>query len=114
MYQSVGKVLLPYNISTTENTSIDITSANYIGRERVVTYYGTQLGESQSWTCEIPRDDEETLYLLRRLMVYPGNVYVRDPSGNGFWASVKVSFNRKYNSPVVSITLNVTPVEGGI
>lgn len=114
VYQSVGKVLLPYNISTTENTSIDITSANYIGRERVVTYYGTQLGESQSWTCEIPRDDEETLYLLRRLMVYPGNVYVRDPSGNGFWASVKVSFNRKYNSPVVSITLNVTPVEGGI
>ena len=114
VHQSVGKVLLPYNISTTENTSIDITSANYIGRERTVTYYGTQLGESQSWTCEIPRDDEETLYLLRRLMVYPGNVYVRDPSGNGFWASVKVSFNRKYNSPVVSITLNVTPVEGGI
>lgn len=107
-------IKLPYNIDINESNSLDVSLISYIGRERPVSYYGTQLGESPSWTCEIPKEDNETLYQLRRLSVYQGDVYVREPSGLGFWAQVSVSFNIKHKSTTIPVTLNIKPVEGGM
>ena len=52
--------------------------------------------------------------MLRMLRVYMGNVYVREPSGSGYWATVSVSFNRKHDSLVMPVTLAITRVEGGV
>lgn len=111
---SGSMVKLPYNIDVTESNSMDVSLVEYIGRSRPVSYYGTQLGENPSWSCEIPKEDTDTLYQLRRLMVYPGDVYVREPSGTGYWAQVNISFNQKHNSLTVPVTLNIKPVEGGV
>lgn len=105
---------LPYNIDVSEKNSVDVALVEYIGRERPVSYYGTQLGENPSWSCVIPKEDEDTLYQLRRLSVYKGDVYVREPSGTGFWAQITVSFSSKHNELTIPVTLDINPVEGGI
>ena len=63
---------------------------------------------------EIPKDDEETLYGIRRLAIWMGDVYVREPSGSGYWANVNVSFSQKHRELTIPITLTITRVEGGI
>ena len=105
---------LPYNIDVSESNSKDVNLINYIGRERPVGYYGTQLGETSNWNCEIPKSDVETLYQLRRLAAYMGNVYVREPSGLGYWAKIDVSLSQTHCELTIPATLNVTPVEGGM
>ena len=104
---------LPYNIDTSENYSPDASLIEYIGRAHPVSYYGTQKGSTATWNMDIPRDDEETLYALRRLSIHPGDVYVREPSGRGYWANVKVSFSSKHCDVIIPVTLNITRVEGG-
>lgn len=111
---SGSRVKLPYNIDVTESNSLDVSLVEYIGRSRPVSYYGTQLGENPSWSCEIPKEDVDTLYQLRQLSIYPGDVYVREPSGLGYWAQVSVSWNSKHKSLTIPVTLNIKPVEGGM
>lgn len=105
---------LPYNIDVSNSHSPDVSLVKYIGRKRPVSYYGTQLGESATWNVEIPKNDKETLYALRRLSIYMGNVYVREPSGSGYWATINVSFSQKHLGLTIPVTLNITPVEGGM
>ena len=113
-YSQTGYMLdLPYNIDISDNISQDIEHVQYIGRKHPVSYHGTQLGETSTWNVEVPMDDTDTLSLLRRLRVYMGNVYVREPSGSGYWATVAVSYNRKHNELTMPVTLAVTRVEGG-
>lgn len=110
-----GSILkLPYNIDVTNNHSIDTALVKYIGRKHPVTYYGTQLGETATWTTDIPKNDKETLYALRRLAAWTGDVYVREPSGSGYWANVVVSFSQKHRNVVIPVTLDITRVEGGV
>ena len=110
-----GSILeLPANIKITDKNSNDVDLVSYIGRERPVAYYGTQRGEGLSINCEFPKSDEETLSLLRHLMVYRGNVYVRESSGLGYRANVSISYNREYSSLTIPVTLDVKPVEGGV
>lgn len=110
----VGSLLrLPYNIDVSDNYSPDASLVEYIGREHPVSYYGTQRGSTATWNMDIERDDEETLYALRRLSVYRGDVYVREPSGSGYWANVKVSFSSKHCDVIIPVTLNIVRVEGG-
>lgn len=104
---------LPYNIDVSDSNNSDVTLVQYIGRKRPVAYYGTQLGETQDWNVVIPKDDEETLYALRRLAIWMGDVYVREPSGTGFWASVSVSFSQKHLDRTIPVSIKVTRVEGG-
>ena len=104
---------LPYNIDVSENYSPDTSLVEYIGRAHPVSYYGTQKGSTATWNMDVPRDDEETLYALRRLSIHPGDVYVREPSGSGYWAHVKVSFSSKHCDVIIPVTLNITRVEGG-
>ena len=105
---------LPYNIDISDSNTSDVSLIEYIGRKRPVSYYGTQLGETSTWNVVIPKEDKETLYALRRLMIWMGDVYVREPSGSGYWANIKVSFSQKHRDVTIPVTLNVTRVEGGM
>lgn len=105
---------LPYNIDVSNAHTPDVSLVRYIGRKRPVSYYGTQLGESATWNVVIPKSDKETLYALRRLAIYMGDVYVREPSGSGYWASISISFSQAHLDLTIPITINITPVEGGI
>lgn len=105
---------LPYNVDVSDKHQTDVAHVEYIGRKRPVSYYGTQLGESASWSMDIPKNDIETLYAIRRLAIYTGDVYVREPSGSGYWASVSVSFSQKHKELTIPISLDITRVEGGM
>lgn len=105
---------LPYNIDVSDNYGVDVSLVEYIGRKHPVSYYGTQLGQTSTWNVEIASDDKETLYALRCLASWTGNVYVREPSGSGYWAQVGVSFSQKHCEVTIPVTLNITRVEGGI
>lgn len=105
---------LPYNISVSNSHSPDVELVEYIGRKYPVPYYGTQLGESASWSAEIDKEDEETLYLIRQLAVWMGDVYVREPSGSGYWAQVTVSYNQKHDGLTIPVTFNIARIEGGM
>lgn len=104
---------LPYNIDVSDNNNVDVALVEYIGREHPVSYYGTQLGVKSTWNVEIDKRDEETLYALRRLSLWMGDVYVREPSGSGYWANISVSFSQKHCGVTIPVTLNITRVEGG-
>ena len=105
---------LPYNIDVLDNNRPDVSLVNYIGREHPVSYYGTHVGSTATWNVDVVKDDEETLYALRRLSRWMGDVYVREPSGSGYWANITVSFSQKHCELVVPVTLNITRVEGGV
>lgn len=103
---------LPYNVDVSESYDQDVALVEYIGRRSPVSYYGTQISEGGSWTVDIPKEDKDTIYALRRLGTYQGDVYVREPSGLGYWAQVTVSFSQKHKEVSIPVTLNVTRVEG--
>lgn len=105
---------LPYNIDVSDKYSMDVELVEYAGRKRPVSYYGTQLGETSSWSMDIVKDDIDTLYALRRLAIWTGDVYVREPSGSGYWANISVSFNQNHTEMTIPVTLDITRVEGGI
>lgn len=104
---------LPYNIDIADNPQKDVSLVKYIGRSYPVGYYGTQRGHDATWNVEIEKDDEETLYALRRLGRWMGDVYVREPSGSGYWANVTVAFSQKHKDLTIPVTLSITRVEGG-
>lgn len=110
-----GSVLkLPYNIDVSDQNKLDVQLVEYIGRKHPVSYYGTQLGTSSTWNVDIDKADKETIYALRRLAIYSGDVYVREPSGTGYWANISVSFNQNHCELTVPVTLNLVRVEGGV
>lgn len=104
---------LPYNVDVQDNNDADVSFVRYIGRNHPVSYYGTQRGSTSTWNTEIPKKDVDTLYALRRLANWMGDVYVREPSGSGYWASVAVSFSQKHRELTIPVTLDITRVEGG-
>lgn len=105
---------LPYNVDVSDNNSPDVAFAEYIGRENPVSYYGTQLGSTATWNTVIDKKDKETLYALRRLQIWMGDAYVREPSGSGYWANIEVSFSQKHTELTIPVTLDITRVEGGV
>lgn len=113
-YSRSGSMLkLPYNISISYSSSPDVSLVNYIGRKNPVSYYGTQKGEKSGWSTVIDKTDKETLAALRRLSVWMGDVYVREPSGTGYWANIKVNYSISSNDLTVPISIDITRVEGG-
>lgn len=105
---------LPYNIDISDSNENDVTMINYIGREHPVSYYGTHVGLKSTWNVAIPKYDIETLYALRRLSVWMGDVYVREPSGSGYWANISISFNQTHNELIIPLTMNIVRVDGGV
>ena len=104
---------LPYNIDVSDSYGADVSLVEYIGRKRPVSYYGTQLGETSTWNVVFEKSDEETLYALRRLAIWTGDVYVREPSGTGYWANITVSFSQKHCDLTIPVSLSIKRVEGG-
>lgn len=110
-----GSILtFDYNIDVTDDATTDSTLVKYIGRSYPVSYYGTQIDKTATWNVDIPKTDKETLYALRRLSVWMGDSYVREPSGSGYWANVKVSFSQKHTELTIPVTLSLTRVNGGV
>lgn len=107
-------VRLPYNVDVTEKSDPDVSLIEYIGRKNPVSYYGTQRGEGGQWSTEIDKNDVETIYALRRLKSWNGNVYVREPSGIGYWANITVSMSRRHLELTIPVSFSITRVEGGI
>ena len=105
---------IPYNIDVSSSYSVETELVNYIGRKRPVSYYGTQLGETATWNVEIPATDKDALYAIRRLAIWTGDVYVREPSGTGYWANISVSYNQTHNAVTIPVTFAITRVEGGV
>lgn len=103
-----------YNLDVTESTELDVEHVDYIGREQSVSYFGTKIGNKCSWNFDIVKSDKETLYTLRRLQRWLGNVYMREPSGLGYWATVTVSFGQTHNTLTIPVTISATRVEGGV
>lgn len=107
-------IKLPYNVDVNEKFNVDSSLIEYIGRKSPVSYYGTQQGIGMSLNAEFPKTDKEMLYALRRLAVWDGDVYVREPSGNGYNANVQVSMSTKHKALTVPVSIEVTRVEGGM
>lgn len=105
---------LPYNIDVSDRSSPDVVMVKYAGKEHPVSYYGTQLGHTSNWSVVVEKKDEETIYALRRLQKWMGDVYVREPSGSGYWANVVVSFDQKHTEVTVPVSISITRVEGGL
>ena len=105
---------LPYNVKVSDSRKRDVEFVNYAGREHSVSYYGDAITETPSWSAAIPRSDKETIYAIRRLSLWKGDVYTREPSGIGYWAHVEVSFSENYNDLILPISLAITRVEGGM
>lgn len=107
-------LVLPYNVDVSDNNNPDVELIDYIGRSHPVSYYGTKLGTTATWNVDVPKTDKETIYALRRLSIWMGDVYVREPSGSGYWANLTVSFSQKHKEVVVPVTLSIKRVEGGM
>lgn len=105
---------LPYNIDVADKNKVDVSLVKYTGRKHPVSYYGTQIDTTSTWSVDIDKTDKETLYALRRLSVWTGNVYVREPSGSGYWANISVSFTQTHCKVVIPVTIEITRVEGGM
>lgn len=105
---------LPYNVDISDKYSPDVSLVKYAGRENPVSYYGTQKGHTSTWKVEIPKDDIDTLYALRRLSIWAGDVYVREPSGSGYWANITLTFSQTHCEVVIPVSFSVTRVEGGM
>lgn len=110
---SSSMIKIPYNIDVSDSNDPDVSLIEYMGRKHPVSYYGTQVGERSTWNVEIPKSDKDTLYALRRLKSWMGDVYVREPSGSGYWANVKVSFSQHHKELTIPVTLTLSRVEGG-
>ena len=107
-------VKLPYNVDVSDDYDGDVELISYIGREHPVSYYGTQKGHTATWNTEIPKEDRETLYALRRLAIWMGDVYVREPSGSGYWAHITISFDQQHRELTIPVTLSIKRVEGEV
>jgi hypothetical protein len=105
---------LPYNIDVSETSKPDVALVSYAGRSNPVSYYGTQIGSTATLNAEIASDDKETIYALRRLQRWMGDVYIREPSGSGYWANVTLQFSKKHCEVTTPVSLSITRVEGGI
>lgn len=105
---------LLYNIDVSESSKQDVELTEYIGREHPVSYYGTQVGQISTWNVDIKKSDKDTLYALRRLQRWMGDVYVRESSGTGYWANITVSFSQNHRELTIPVSLSITRVEGGM
>lgn len=112
--QKLSMLKLPFNVDTSEDNQVDSELVQYIGRKNPVAYYGTQVGQKMSLATDVVATDTDTIYQLRRLAIWLGNVYVREPTGHGYWAKVDVSFSKTHLDVKIPVKITCTRVEGGI
>lgn len=105
-------VSLPENVKIDEGHAKDKGLVEAIGRKAPLAYYGSQLGETGGWSCVVPyATGSEEMSLLRELAKEMAPVYVREPSGVGYWAHVDVGFKYGYDTALVDVSISVTRVD---
>ena len=103
---------LPFDLTLSERYAPDAVLREYAGRKHPVAYYGTQRGQTMEMTTNVVRDmDGRSIAMLRYLADSMTPVYVRTPSGLGFWAHVAPSMSGSYGSAAVAVSLDVTRVD---
>lgn len=103
-----------YNLTQDESTIINAAEIQHAGKRYKSYYYGDSYETTLDWKADIPKSDEETLFNLRRLSTYDGDVYIREPSGTGYWAHVEVSFTREAENQIIPVTIKIKRTDGGI
>lgn len=105
-------VRLPYNVKVSESYDPDVSLREYAGRSHPVSYFGTQRGQSGSWSAEIIKgSDADRRALVRTLNGHMAPAYVREPTGLGYWAYVKANLTRTYGDASESVSITVKRVE---
>ena len=101
-----------YNLMFSENGEVEAEDVSYIGRAHPVSYYGTQKGYKASYQIDFPKNDSRTLQLARRLQGHLDDIYVREPSGTGFWAhATTVSIDRNYDTAAITLRVDAVRVD---
>ena len=111
-FQMGSLLVLPYSVDVSDDMGKEASLINYAGRVYPVSYYGTQRSLTSKWTVQIEKDDKETLNAIRRLAMYGGDSYVREPNGTGYWAALTLSYAINHNNPTITVNFNITRVEG--
>lgn len=84
------RVRLPFELSLSEEREADMAEVAYLDRRRPVLYVGRALRQECSASGVIDESEDPGIHWRIRAMLEAGGpVYVREPSGTGFWASVR-------------------------
>ena len=101
-----------YNLEFEESGSVQSEDIEYIGRKFPVSYYGTQKGYTATYQLEFPKEDTQTYRKARQLQGLLDDVYIREPSGVGFWAHCSsVRLSRSFDSMSVKLTVEAVRVD---
>ena len=101
-----------YNLDFSESASVQAEDIEYIGREHPVSYYGTQKGYTARYQTSFPKTDGGTLALVRKLMAWRDDVYIRESSGTGFWAHItNADLSRSAEGGAINFTISATRVD---
>lgn len=106
-------VELKYNVEWTEEHNPDVELLRFHGRSNPVAHWGTQAGQTFKVRGSLIKGtDAETLAKLRRLSVYRGACYVREPTGLAWWAQVVPrQISGGYNTAEQKVELEMTRIE---
>lgn len=105
-------VHLPLDNEMSHSNAKDCAMQGFSGRSHPRSVYGTQVGDSGSWSCNIVKDHQDwELSQLRKLGVYMGDVWVRDSSGLNYPACVNVSESRSSKTAAINVSLEVKRVD---
>lgn len=104
-------ISLLYNLDISPSYSRNVTTVTYDGRTDPVAYYSNNVTQTDSWSFELDARDRETRNKLMEMSLYSDDVYVREPSGIGYWASVTVSITETHAEYLSSVTLDITRVD---
>lgn len=111
-YPAGSLLRLDYNVDVNDDMGKETSLVSYAGRTYPVSYYGTQRSLTSKWTVQIPKTDMEVLNSVRRLAMFGGDSYVREPNGTGYWAALTVSYSITHDSSLIPVTFSITRVEG--
>lgn len=99
-----------FNMSFDNDVAPVAEGVRFAGRKRLVHYYdGVGVDESASYTLQFALSDAETMALARALAAYPGDVYIREPTGTGYWARVSCHFSYATGSQFATLSVSATP-----
>lgn len=106
------RLRLPYELSLTEDREADMVEVTYLDRTRPVLYVGRALSQQFSASGVIDEDSDPGIHgRVRAMLDLGGPVYVREPSGSGFWASVRGTIT-PLSRGMAQISLRFVRVEG--
>lgn len=106
-----NRLELDRNVTWQHGFDREMALRKYQGQQDPVAHFGTGRGHTMHLTAGLLADfDDVQREMLRKLTAYRGEVYVREPSGVGYWAVVKVGISGSNARMVQPVTLDVTRV----